>query len=91
LFEKEPATFSHGQWTQSAKIVVIVWPKIPKTNQKFQPNLSAQAQKFQIFEKKLSLGVRSPWFWGPVSEPPHFDFEVTCIVGALVHYTSLYS
>ena len=21
----------------------------------------AQAQKFEIFEKKLSLGVRSPW------------------------------
>ena len=28
---------------------------------KIRPNLSAQAQKFQIFEKKLSLGVRSPW------------------------------
>ena len=25
-----------------------------------QPNLSAQAQKFRIFEKYLSLGVRSP-------------------------------
>ena len=23
--------------------------------------MSAQAQKFKIFEKKLSLGVRSPW------------------------------
>ena len=23
--------------------------------------MSAQAQKFEIFEKKLSLGVRSPW------------------------------
>ena len=28
---------------------------------RFQPNLSAQAQKFLIFEKKLSLGVCSPW------------------------------
>ena len=26
-----------------------------------QFNLSAQAEKFGIFEKKLSLGVRSPW------------------------------
>ena len=25
-----------------------------------RPNLSAQAQKFGIFDKKLSLGVRSP-------------------------------
>jgi len=24
--------------------------------------MSVQAQKFKIFEKKLSLGVRSPWF-----------------------------
>ena len=23
--------------------------------------MSAQAQKFEFFEKKLSLGVRSPW------------------------------
>ena len=28
---------------------------------KFQPKMSAQAQKLKIFEKKLSLGVRSPW------------------------------
>ena len=28
---------------------------------KFQPNLSAQAQKFRIFEKKPSLGVHCPW------------------------------
>ena len=34
----------------------------PKCPQKFWPNLSAQAQKFGIFEKKLSLVVRSPWF-----------------------------
>ena len=30
---------------------------------KFQPILSAQAQKIRIFEKKLSLGVRSPWYY----------------------------
>ena len=30
--------------------------------QKFLPNLSAQAQKFRIFEKKHSLGVRSLWY-----------------------------
>ena len=28
----------------------------------YLPNLSAQAQKFRIFEKKLSLDVRSPWY-----------------------------
>ena len=33
----------------------------PKCLKKFQPKMSAQAQKFEIFEKKLSLGVRSPW------------------------------
>ena len=33
----------------------------PKTPQIFRPNLSAQAQKFGVFEKKLSLGVRIPW------------------------------
>ena len=58
--KKEPNTFSHEQGTHSAKRVLIVWPKISKTPQKFQSNLSAQAQKFWIFEKKLSLGVRSP-------------------------------
>ena len=33
------------------KWVLIVRPKIPK--------MSAQAQRFELFEKKLSLGVRS--------------------------------
>ena len=36
--------------------------KYPKCLKTFQPNLSAQAQKFRIFEKKLSLGVRSLCF-----------------------------
>ena len=34
---------------------------VPKCLKKFQPKMSAQGQKFKIFEKKLSLGVRSPW------------------------------
>ena len=51
--EKDPTTLSHEQGTRSAKIVQIVWLEIT--------NLFAQAQNFQIFEKKLSLDVRSPW------------------------------
>ena len=42
------------------KWVLIVMPKILQMHQKFQPKMSAQAQKSEIFEKKLSLGVRSP-------------------------------
>ena len=34
-----------------------IYPKCP---QNLRPNLSAQAQKFGIFEKKLSLGFHSP-------------------------------
>ena len=30
--------------------------------QTFSDKISAQAQKFRIFEKKLCLGVRSPWY-----------------------------
>ena len=41
------------------KWVLIVRPKIPQMPQKFQPKMSAQAQKFKIFEKR---SVRSPWF-----------------------------
>ena len=33
----------------------------PNVLKDFQPKVSAQGQKFEIFEKKLSLGVRSPW------------------------------
>ena len=44
------------------KWVLIVQLKIPKCLKKFQPKMSAQAQKFEIFEKKFSLGVRSPCF-----------------------------
>jgi hypothetical protein len=39
------------------KWVLINWPKISKMHQ----NLSAQAQKFRIWWKKVSLGFRSPW------------------------------
>ena len=42
------------------KWVLIVWPKIPQMPQKISPKMSAQVQKFKIFEKRLSLGVRSP-------------------------------
>ena len=28
--KKQPITFSHGHVTHSAKIVLIVWPKIPQ-------------------------------------------------------------
>ena len=58
--QKDPATLSHEQLTHSAKIVPIVWLEIAKMPPKFQPNLSAQAQKFRIFDKKLSLDVRCP-------------------------------
>ena len=37
------------------KWVLIVWPKIPQMPPKISP------QKFRIFERKLSLGVRSPY------------------------------
>jgi hypothetical protein len=41
--------------------VLIVWPQVPQMHKKCQPKMSAQAQKFKIFEKKFSLAVRSPW------------------------------
>ena len=44
----------------SRPMFIRKYPKCPKT---FRPHLSAQAQKFGIFGKKLSLCVRSPWFW----------------------------
>ena len=43
------------------KWVLIVQPKIPQMPPKFRSNLSAQAQEFGIFKKRLSLAVRSPW------------------------------
>ena len=39
---KQPDTFSHGQGTHSAKIVLVVWPKIPQMPQK----ISAQIWDF---------------------------------------------
>ena len=44
------------------KLCWLFGPKYPKCLIKFQPNLSAQAIKFAIFEKKFSLGVHSPCF-----------------------------
>ena len=35
----------------------------PNASKKIQPKVSAQAQKFEIFEKKLYLGVRSLWLY----------------------------
>ena len=28
--ENQPATFSNGQGTHSAKIVIVVWPEMPR-------------------------------------------------------------
>ena len=45
----------------SAKMGAVAWPKIhPNALENFGSNLSAQAQKFGIFAKKLSLRIRSP-------------------------------
>ena len=35
--------------------------KYPNCLKTFQPKMSTQAQKLEIYEKKLSLGVRNPW------------------------------
>ena len=47
----------HGQERHSAMIVLKVWPKFPKCLKKYLLNLSVQAQMFETFKKKLSLGV----------------------------------
>ena len=60
--KKEPNTFSHGQRTHSAKIVLIVWPNIPQMPQKFQPKVSAYlvnrsghtVQKLIVISNKFS-------------------------------------
>ena len=36
----------------------------PNASKNFSRKMSAQAQKFEIFEKKLPLGVRSQWSQG---------------------------
>ena len=59
LQRKQSNTQNDGQ---GVNVGALVWPKIPKVTQTFRPNLSAEAQKFEIFEKKLSLGVRIPWW-----------------------------
>ena len=44
-------------------MVFAVYPKYPEIPYLFSK--SSQSDKiFGIFEKKLSLGVRSPWQWG---------------------------
>ena len=59
--KRQPNQFSHGQGTNSAKIVLIVWPKIPQMPQ----NLSAQfdctsSKVWDIIEKKGFIW--RPWF-----------------------------
>jgi hypothetical protein len=57
---KNKDTFSHGQGTRCAKIVLIssLAKKYPKYLKNVQLNLSAQAKSLGFFKKKLSLGVR---------------------------------
>ena len=43
------------------KWVLIVQPKIPQMPQNISAQNVCQTQKFEIFEEKLSLGVRSTW------------------------------
>ena len=46
--------------THSAKIVLIVWPKIPQMPQKISAQFVCPSSKVSDFwKKKLSLGVRS--------------------------------
>ena len=52
---QQPNTQNHGQGTHSAKMDAVYFcRKYPKCPQNFRLNLSAQAQKFGIFEKALS-------------------------------------
>ena len=43
------------------KCVLIVWLKIPEMPQKISAQNVCPCPKFEIFEKNISLGVRSPW------------------------------
>ena len=56
LKEKEPTTLSHGQGTHSAKIVLIVWPKIPQTPQKISAQFVWPSPKVSNFWKKALSG-----------------------------------
>ena len=50
-------------WTRDSQWQNSFAENTPKCLKEFQPNLSAQTQKFGIFEKKkLSVGVRSSYF-----------------------------
>ena len=51
---------SMGKELTVPKWVLIVQPKTPQMLQKISAKMFAQARKFKISEKKLSLGVRSP-------------------------------
>jgi hypothetical protein len=49
-------------WTRDSqcKVELIVWPKTPQMPQKIAAQNVCPSQKFGIFEKKFTLGVRSP-------------------------------
>ena len=53
----------HGQGTHSTKMGADSRPENnPNASKNLILKMSAQAQKFKIFEKSsISLGVRSPW------------------------------
>ena len=54
----------HGQETHITKMGADQSAKnTPNAPKNVWSNLSAQAQKFEIFEKKLSTGVRSSWYY----------------------------
>ena len=50
-------------WCSVPKWVLICLPKKLQMPSNFRSNQSVQAQKFGIFKKKLSLGVRSLWIY----------------------------
>ena len=65
LQEREPATLSYEQGTHSDKIELIVWPEKPQMPHKISAQFACPSPNVSNFCKKLSLGVRSPYF-GPI-------------------------
>ena len=70
LQEKEPDTFFYGQGTHSAKIVLIVWPKIPQMPQKISAQFVCPSPKvcleiltiFKVFTKTTRCTVHFKLF-----------------------------
>ena len=56
LLEKEPATFSHGHRTHSAKVLLIVWPEIPQMPHKISAQFGCLSPKVSNFRKKAFSG-----------------------------------